>query len=146
MSPRTLPILNAMGCLVLSGLIVAQWRKERVLDQSLTAARTGLLAAREQVAAEALRSAAFERDIGVLKEAVEATRMAAEAAGKSLVEKDEAAAALQLELGAVREQVVMWEAAVKARDERIRLLAADLATARKRLDEAIGRLKAAGAK
>ena len=63
-----------------------------------------------------------------------------------LTEKEQAATQLQTELITAREQIATWEAALKARDERIRTLDANLASTRKRLDEAIAKLKAAGAR
>ncbi len=143
MTPRVLPILNAIGCLLLTGLVVAQWRKERTLDGTLTELRGDLATARQQAADETERRAALERDIAVLKESIEATQQAAETAARSLAEKDQVATRLQTDLTAAREQVTAWETALKARDERIRSLDADLAATRKRLDEAIARLKAA---
>ena len=97
-------------------------------------------------AEEAKRRAALERDITVLKESIEATQQAAEAAARSLAEKEQATTQLQTELSAAREQVTTWEGALKARDERIHALEENLAATRRRLDEAIAKLKAAGAR
>ena len=146
MSPRVLPILNAVGCLVLTGLVVAQWRKERRLDATLAGVRTELVAAKEQAATEGTRRTALERDIAVLKESIEATQRAAEAATRTASENDLAATQLHAELAATRDQVAAWEAAIKTRDERIRALDANLKETRKRLDEAIAQLKAADAR
>lgn len=146
MSPRALPILNAIGCLVLTGLVVAQWRKERLLDGALAGLGTELAAAHERAAGEAKRHAALERDVTVLKESIEATQRAGEAAALSLAEKEQATTQLQTELSAAREQVTTWQGALKARDERIHALEENLAATRRRLDEAIAKLKAAGAR
>lgn len=141
MTPRVLPVLNAIGCLLLTGLVVAQWRKERMLDGTLTELRGEVFTARQQAADEAERRAALQRDIAVLKESIEATQQAAEASARSLAEKDRMATQLQRDLTAARAQVTTWETSLKARDERIRSLDADLAATRKRLAEAIARLK-----
>ena len=146
MIPRALTILNAVGCLVLTGLVVAQWMKERAMREELSAVTRQLATARDEVAREAQRRAALERDIAMLKEAVESTQKAAESTTRELSEKSTLATGLQTELAAAREQVVQWETALKARDERIQSLTGDLAATRKRLDEAIAKLKAAGAK
>lgn len=146
MPPRALPIVNAIGCLALTAVVVAQWRKERSLEGVLAGVRSELATANEQATREAERRAALERDIAVLKEAIEATQKATETATRSLADKDQLATQLQTELTAAREQVSVWEAALKARDERIRSLDKDLAAARQRLDEAIAKLKAAAAR
>jgi len=146
MSSRALPILNAIGCLALTGLVVVQWRKERLLDATATGVRTELAAAREQAASEGSRRAASERDVAVLKESIEATQRAAEAATRTAAEKEQAGTQLQAELTAARDQVAAWETAIKTRDDRIRTLDAHLQETRKRLDEAIAKLKAGGAR
>lgn len=146
MTSRTLSIFNAVGCLLLTGVVIAQWRGERVLDGRLAALRTELGAAKSQAADEAKHRAALERDITVLKESIEATQQAAESSALVLADKDALATRLQAELDAAREQVAAWEAAIQARDERIRSLDADLSATRKRLDEAIANLKTAGAR
>jgi chromosome segregation ATPase len=146
MTPRTLPVINAIGCLVLTGVMVLQWRKERALDASMHGLRTELAAARVKADEEAKRRAALERDIEVLKDSIASTQQAAESVTRNLVEKDQAAAQLQTELNAAREQLTLWEAALKARDERIVSLDANLAATRKRLDEAVAKLKSAGAR
>lgn len=146
MSARALAILNAIGCLVLTALVVAQWRRERVSDATITELRSGLFAAQTQAADEAKHRAALERDIAVLKETIESARQASESSAQALVEKDALATKLQTELDAAREQVATWQAALATRDERIRSLDANLAATRKRLDEAIARLKDAGAR
>ena len=145
MSPRALTILNAIGCLALTGLVVAQWHKERALNAVLTESRAALAAAQDQAASETTRRAALERDIAVLKESIETTQRAAEAATRSAAEKELAGTQLQAELTAAREQVTTWEAALKSRDDHIRALDANLKETRKRLDDAIAKLKAAGA-
>ena len=143
MTARTLPIINAIGCLALTIIVIAQWRKERVADGNLTALRSELATAKTQAAGEAAHRAALERDIVVLKETIAATQQAAESSAHALTEKDALAIRLQAELDAARAQVTAWEAALKERDDRIRSLDADLAATRKRLDEAVARLKAA---
>ncbi len=146
MTPRTLPLLNAIGCLALTGLVVAQWSKERTLHGSLIETNRRFAAARDEAAEQGQRRAALERDIAVLKESIEAAQKAAEASARDFAEKDALANGLQTELAGAREQLAAWEAALKARDERIRLLDSRLAATRGRLDEAIAKLKAAAAK
>lgn len=146
MNSRVLPILNLIGCLALTGLVVVQWRKERAMDGTLAGLKSELSTAKRQAAEDAKHRAALERDIAVLKESIEATQKAAETSDRNFAEKDQLATQLQTEIAAAREQVAAWEAALKQRDERIRALDADLTKTRARLDEAVIRLKAAGAR
>ena len=126
MKSRALPILNAFGCLALSGVIVVQWQRERMLDETLAKLKYELRTANDQAAAEATRAANLERDIAVLKESIEATQ---QAAGES-----------------AREQGAIWQTSLAERDEKLRELDAELTTTRQRLDEAVARLKEAGAR
>lgn len=125
--------MNAIGCLVLSGVVVMQWSKERSADQERLVIQSALTKARDQAAAEVKRSAGLERDIAVLKESIESTR---KAAGELLAEK------LNLSTAAA-EQAKSWQAAITERDAKLRALDADLTATRQRLDEAIARLKVA---
>lgn len=146
MNARVLPILNAIGCLVLTGLVGIQWLKEHALNSDVDKLRGELAAARRHAADETSRRSALERDIAVLKEAITATQQAAESAAGELAGKQQLAEKLQTELAAATQQVAAWEAALIQRDERIRQLDSELATTRQRLDEAIAKLKAAGAR
>lgn len=141
-----LPLLNAFGCLLLVGLVVAQWQRERVTQGELVALRTGLVTATTRAAEESKRCSALERDLGVLKEAIAATQQAAETTARDLTGKSIQVTELQTELATAREQVTAWETALKNRDERIAHLSADLTATRARLAEAIAKLKAAGAR
>ena len=143
MAPRTLTLLNTLGCLALTGLVVAQWCKERMIRGDLTETTRQLGIVRDQAAQETQRRAALERDIVVLKETIEATQKAAETSAHDFAEKDALANGLQTQLTSAREQLAVWEAAIKTRDERIHLLESQLTATRKRLDEAIAKLKAA---
>ena len=143
MAPRTLTLLNTIGCLALTGLVVAQWCKERMIRGDLTETTRQLGIVRDQAAQETQRRAALERDIVVLKETIEATQKAAETSAHDFAEKDALANGLQTQLTSAREQLAVWEAAIKTRDERIQLLESQLTATRKRLDEAIAKLKAA---
>ena len=146
MTPRALPLLNAIGCLALTGLVVAQWRKERSMRDELVETKAKLSLSLQQTDEETKRRTSLERDIAVLKETIESAQKAAENSTKDIVEKDRTVTQLQAELTAAREQITVWEAAMKTRDEQIRTLDGKLAATRKRLEEAIEKLKAAGAR
>ena len=143
MNPRFLTILNAIGCLVLTGLVMAQWFKERSIHQELTTVQRQLADSRKVSKQESQRRGALERDITVLKEAMESSQKAAESTIRELSEKSTLASDLEKELTAARVQLTAWETAVIDRDERIKSLNADLAATRQRLDQAIAKLKAA---
>jgi chromosome segregation ATPase len=140
---RVLPLLNAIGCLILTGVIVLQWRKERTLDEAVAQLGAGLHTANGQAATEAKRAAALERDIAVLKESIEATQQAAEAASRLLAEKEARVSALETETASAREQLTLWQNAVTMRDQKLRDLVAELTATRRRLDEAAAKLNAA---
>lgn len=150
MKSRVLPILNAIGCLILTGLVVTQWRQERDHLRDIQNLQSALAGSRENLTAETRRSAALERDIAALKESIEATQQAAEAAARGLAEQSSQAEVLQTELATTREQaaakIKAWEDAIAARDAKLQSLNADLTATRARLDEAIAKLKAAGAR
>lgn len=143
MKSRILPILNAVGCLALTGVILLQWSKERKLETSLDARLIELAAAKDQAAAESQRAGNLERDIAVLKESIEATQTAAESASRALAERDLENQALVGEVTAAREQLITWQAALAERDAKIRELGADLTATRQRLDAAVAKLKVA---
>jgi chromosome segregation ATPase len=140
---RVLPILNTIGCLILSALILIQWQRERAAGASLAKLKTELAAAHDLAAAKTQRAADLARDIAVLKESIEATQKAAEASARLMEEKTTQTASLEVEISTAREQVKTWETAIAARDEKLLSLAAELTATRKRLDEAIAKLKEA---
>lgn len=138
MKSRVLPIINAIGCLVLAVLVVVQWTRERAADQVLSNLKSELRVSREQTATEAQRAADLERDIAALKESIASSqRAAAEQATQS--------STYQNEVSAARDQLKTWQAALTERDAKLRALSAELAATRQRLDNAVGRLSAAGA-
>ncbi len=146
MNSRVLPILNAIGCLILAGLVVVQWNKELALDQKLTTLRSELTTTREQAAAETKRAAGLERDIAVLKESIQSSQQASDEAARKFAEKVTQSAGLEAEVTAAREQVKTWQDAIATRDAKLRELDAELTNTRRRLDEAVAKLKTAGAR
>lgn len=147
------PIINALGTLALAVIVVTQWtqhersRKEyRELEQHYYATED----ARDEAL---LRAESLETDLAELKVALEATqKTAAEAvlAQQQQAEQFSAASATQNQLSAERDalkaQIANWEAAIKQRDETITTQNTTLTALRQKLDEAIARLKKAGAR
>ena len=146
MKSRVLPVINAIGCLVLTSLVAGQWLRERESNQSLAATQGELIVAKEFSSSETKRATALERDIAVLKEAIEATQKSAEEAAQAAATKTTEASTLEAEITAAREQIKTWEAAIALRDSTLRDLNDKLTATRKQLDAAIAQLKAAGAR
>lgn len=150
MNGRGLVLVNAAGCLVLALLLILQWHKQRSLDGRIQDLKTSLVAAQDRHAAERERTEVLEREQQMLKESIESLQQAAEAAGKQLAEREGRIAELEAQAAALvarsatlEAQVKTWQAAITRRDERIRSLNTDLTSSRRRLDEAIAKLKAA---
>jgi chromosome segregation ATPase len=139
------PALNAIGCLILTGLVVAQWNHHRALDFSLSQTKSQLSNATTLAKAETVRATTLERDITVLKESIKATQEAAERSNRLLDEKELQITSLQAELTSTREQVTIWQTALAERDSKLKDLSAELSATRARLDAAIAKLKAAAA-
>lgn len=151
---RFLPIANLIGCLLITGIIVAQWLKERGLDSRIEGLNQQLVVSRDQYEGEKTRAAALERDVSQLKESVESTvkaRKETEDAMAKMIADREALAAVAASSAAntnqaAQDQVKTWEKAIADRDVKIKDLNASLTATRERLDEAITKLKAAGAR
>ena len=141
---RLLPLLNLAGCLILTGLVISQWLKERDLGRQITGLTQQLHTTRDQYDSEKIRSTALESDIAQLKESIEsaaAARKETEAAlAKMIAEHEAAVPAAQQTLQA---QTALWEKAIADRDTKLGELATTLTATRKRLDEAISKLKQA---
>jgi|694.fasta_scaffold152233_2 chromosome segregation ATPase len=146
MKARVLPVLNAVGCILLTVLVVVQWRSDhqsRLTQQNLL---KQIAAGEARAAEDARHRAALERDIALLKESIEAAQQASENAASRLERSQQINEALQSEMTEARGQLEAWEKAVAQRDERIKTLDEELVRTRKRLEEAIARLREAGAR
>ena len=146
MKSRVLTLLNAGGCLVLTGVLGLQWAKEKSLRSDFNRTTGELHAAKALVATEVKRSAALERDITALKEAIEATRKAADLSAQALAETDNRSTALKAEIEASRSLTKTWQDAIATRDARLVELNAELTATRQRLDQAVNKLRSAGAR
>jgi chromosome segregation ATPase len=146
MNARTLTWINAIGCLALVALVVVQWRGEYVLGREVAVLRTSLAEANAKLAEETTRCVALERDLQVLKDAAEQSGKAVESGKSSAMTKDARIAELESALKRAGGDVDKWQSAIAQRDDRIRKLDAELNEARRRLNEAVAKLKAAGAR
>jgi len=139
-------LLNAVGCLILTSLVAFQWSKERGTHRITQDLRSALADSESRHTKEIKKTSALERDVAVLKEAVAATQAAAETSAKDNASHSTKAALLQTELAAALDQAKSWEASIAARDTKLKELNSELIVTRRRLDEAIVTLKAAGAR
>ena len=134
MNSRSLPMLNAIGCLVLAAVVFSQWAKETRADAEAGKLRVEIAMA--FAASENKRALDLERDIAVLRESLEATyQMDAAKIAKS---------GLRESLADAHRQNESLKKSLADRDARIKQLEADLATTRRGLDEAVVRLRQAG--
>lgn len=146
MNARTLTWINAVGCMILVAFIVVQWREEYAAGRELARLRISLAESNAKVAEETARCMVLERDLKVLKEAAEQSGKAVESGKSAVMSKDARIAELEVALKQAGGDVGKWQAAIAQRDDRIRKLEADAAEARRRLNEAVNKLKAAGAR
>lgn len=146
MKSRVLTLLNAVGCLALVGLVATQWRKERGYQLDISLLHSALTSSQNRLAEAATHSAALDHDIVALKESLAITQESNEATTRLVAGQNQQAQNFQTELTAARQQVKNWQAAIAERDAKLRDLTAELTATRQRLNEAIAKLKAAGAR
>lgn len=126
-------MLNAIGCLILAGVVFSQWFQESRTNVEMAKLRVEISMAKDLAASESKRALNLERDIAVLREALDTTRQAAIAKGLK--------SGFLSQLDDARDQNDAWQQAVANRDARITQLDAELTATRRRLDEAIARLR-----
>ncbi len=143
MNGRGLTLVNAAGCLVLGLLLILQWRKEFALDEQMQELQASLVAARDQHAAARERAVMLETEQELLKQSIGSMQQAAEATGKLLTEREAQVTELTARIATLEAQIKVWQDAIVRRDTSIRTLNAELAACRRRLEEAITKLKAA---
>ncbi len=146
MKQSLITVINAIGCVVLLGIIVAQWvqnEEQRKSFRELQTDRQKIIEARDEAEK---KITSLETDIADLKASLEATQKAAEEATLAGKTQQDQLQLVGTERDALRLQVSEWEAAIKLRDTALAEQNATLVALRKRLDEAIVELKKAGAK
>lgn len=152
MNARFYTITNTIGCVVLVVLILIQWKIGTGIEAELQQAKAeGILEHNIRVDVEK-RAAGLESDINGLKASIDSIRADAEEKTKELVDQKTQSEQLHTALLQTQEQGKLMEEAIKARDEALKVRDEKLkaqeqaiAVMRRRLDEAIGKLKAAGA-
>jgi CHASE3 domain sensor protein len=146
MKQSLITVINSIGCVVLLGIIVAQWvqnEEQRKSFRELQSDRQEIIEARDEAEK---KITSLKTDIVDLKASLEATQKAAEEATLAGKTQQDQLQLVGTERDALRLQVSEWEAAIKLRDTALAEQNATLVALRKRLDEAIVELKKAGAK
>jgi peptidoglycan hydrolase CwlO-like protein len=157
---RLLPLLNAVGCVVLAGFILVQWFDGKNVEKQLHEARSQTIVEKNARMEIEQRAKLLQSDVEGLKASIVSIQASAEIAEKKLAEQSVQFDATVKGLEDAQGKVKEWEDAVKARDEAIALrdtklkeatdkvvaLNASLVSTRKRLDEAVAELKKAGAR
>jgi len=141
MTTRILMILNAIGCLLLTAVVVGQWVREHKLKAQLDQLQHEVGSMQLQVAEQIEKREGLERDVEMLKDSLGQAQKAIESKDALVAEREVVIGKLKQESESAQKQLEIWNRAVEDRDRRIQSLGADLLEARKRLDAAIGQLK-----
>jgi peptidoglycan hydrolase CwlO-like protein len=157
-NPKVLPIINAVGCIVLVGFILVQWFGGQLLSKELHEAKSREINEKNARFEVEKRVKTLQSDIEGLKGSVDSLRQAADDAQKLVELKDQDIAQFSAGLEEAKAKIVTWEQAVKERDEallkrdaalaerdsKLKEVNGQLVATRKRLDEAVAELKKAG--
>jgi len=143
---RILPIINVIGCFLVTGVVIGQWIKERRVSGEIKNLRAEMTSTQENYEKEHKRAEALQGDVNQLKDSVEAMAKAKVEFEASLAkDTEEHNARMQTENAHAQEQIQIWQKAIADRDEVIAKLNSNLSATRARLDEAVSKLKKAGA-
>ncbi|MBK1881662.1 hypothetical protein JIN85_04510 [Luteolibacter pohnpeiensis] len=146
MTARILSITNAIGCLILVGFIFYQWHQGLTTELKLKDAKTEAINEHNERMTAETKIAVLQSDIVGLKDSISSIREAYETSEKSLVEKSKEADDLAKSLSELQAQTEQWMEAIKQRDAKLLEQNQEIAATRKKLDEAIAKLKEAGAR
>ena len=142
---KFLPILNAVGCGFLVVILVAQWKMSQELDKELRAARLAERNTHNEKIEVENRVTQLLADIDNLKATIDIMRKEADEAKKRIADGEVLANQLHTGLTFSLGNFEALELAVTERNARIAELNSSLAATRRRLDEAVERLKQAAA-
>lgn len=143
---RILPIINVIGCFLVTGVVIGQWIKERRVNGEIKNLRMEIASTQENYEKEHKRAETLQGDVNQLKDSIEAMAKAKMEFEASLAkDAEEHNARMQAENATAQEQTQLWQKAIADRDEVIAKLNSNLSATRARLDEAVSKLKKAGA-
>ena len=161
MKKHLFTIINAVGCLLLLGIVSLQWGQNELQRQAFRNLQKELRST-EETRDEALeRAASLSADLADLKTALTAAQKSAEDSALAQKAQSDQLAALAAErdqliarrdtqnqelADQVTAQVTEWQEAIKKRDATIKEQNALLDAQRLKLNEAITKLKQAGAR
>lgn len=152
MKQNIFTIVNAIGCVLLLGIVGVQWRQNEQQREEYRAIQIKENAANEARDEAIRRADSLTADLTELKQSLLQTQKAADEAALASQQKGEELAATATardqataERDALQKQIVEWEAALKLRDQTITQQNEAMIALRKKLDEAIAQLKKAGA-
>lgn len=152
MKSRWFPLVNAVGCAVLSGIVAMQWWQNESRRAAYRQLQVQAHAVEEQRDEALQKLDTLNTDIADLKQSLLQTQKAADEAARQNAEQaeqlfasDSARDQATAERDAMRAQITQWQAAIKERDQAIIERNEAIAELRKKLDEAIAQLKKAGA-
>lgn len=160
MNPKVLPIVNAIGCVVLVGFILIQWFGGETLREKLVDTQKREIIEKNARFEAEKRAKTLQSDIEGLKNSVDSIRKQAEDAEKLVELKDQDIVKFTAALEEAKTKIGTWEQAVKDRDDalvkrdaaiaerdsKLKEINGQLVATRKRLDEAVAELKKAGAR
>ena|GEM_PF-1122013 len=144
---RILPIINVAGCVIVTGLIVTQWVKERHTHEEIKGLRKELASSQEKAEGEQKRADNLQRDVDNLKATIEdMMKSKLEFEAQLAKAAEEHNTETQAVNASNQEQIQLWQKAITDRDEIITKLNSNLSATRARLDAAVAELKKAGAR
>lgn len=141
MNQRLVSILNTLGCLALSGCLLFQWFVQRDLEENLKKAKEAELNEGNLRLEAEKRVAQLDIDVAAMKEALTAAKARADENAQAADSRAEESQKLVTQLQTAHDQFKAWEAAIQSRDAKIKQLDDALGATRRRLDDAIAKLK-----
>ena len=143
---KALPILNAVGCLFLVGFIVVQWNDGQKLQKKLNTALINERNTQNEKIEVEKRVFQLQSDVDNLKSSVDLMKAEAEEAKKKIADGELLAHQLHTGLTFNFAHFEALNTAIEQRNGQIESLNSSLVATRRRLDEAIEKLKQAGAR
>jgi hypothetical protein len=157
MKKHLFTIINAVGCLLLLGVVLMQWGQNELQRQAFRDVQKELRSTEETRDEALARADSLTADLADLKVALAAAQKAAEESALAqkaqsdqltalTAERDQLIAQRDTQNKELTDQVTEWQEAIKKRDATIKEQNALLEAQSRKLNEAITKLKQAGAR
>jgi chromosome segregation ATPase len=147
---RAFSIINAVGCVALVGFILFQWLVGYGLEREIHEEKSGRINETNARLEAERRAKVLESDIAGLKTSIDLIRADVEQKEKERADAAKEAEALRAvvqqaneQMKTMNEAIASRDEAIRARDAHLKTLGENLAATRKRLDEAVEKLKEA---